>query len=495
MPVVTRIRAILYVLGCAASLAAPSAAAAPTLPDRASLAAIPVHELRADAVAAARARVGHSTRPLRFAVPVAVKLPLAQGLWDAPRSGVARWRLRVHSPGALSLSVRLAPVQLPDGAQLWVYDPRGAAINGPYGAAHVKPSGFWSPLVVGDQLVLELTVPAAAVAQTRLEVAEAFHGYEAFGKAGVPGSSGSCNVDASCQAQDWGAEARSVAHITIGNALLCSGQLVNNVQQDQEALFLTAWHCGINHGSGTAESVNFYFNYDAPCNGTAMAPKDPVMGATLLADDEVSDFALLLMGGAPPTNAYFAGWNATGSGAASGASLHHPSGDSKMISLFDAPVSQSAVDIGGDCQVDAWEVRWASGTTEQGSSGGGLWSSGKQIIGVLSGGTASCSNPGGADYYGRLDRAWTARSSPNGQLKAHLDPENTCIAAVPGLDPQATPNALPLSTGPQRCEGEAVQCVGGAGGLGLRPGGGGSCGWLTLLLLAVPLARSRRPCG
>jgi lysyl endopeptidase len=488
---VTRIRAVFLALSCVASSQAPAAAPNPVLPDRAELGAIPAHSLRAEAVAAALARADRSTRPLRFAAPVAVRLPLAAGLWDAPRAGVARWRLRVHSAGALSLSVRLAPLLLPAGAQLWIYDPRGDTVHGPYGATHVKTSGFWSPLVAGDQLVLELTVPAAAAAQTRLEVAEAFHGYEAFGKAGVPGSSGGCNIDAACEAQDWGAEARSVAHITIGNEFLCSGQLVNNVQQDQTPFFLTAWHCGIEHGSGTDDSVNFYFNYQAACGGTAAPPSNPITGATLLADDEVADFALLRMDDAPPTNAYFAGWDATGDGGASGASIHHPSGDSKKISLFDAPVTAADVDIGGECLVEAWEVHWVSGTTEQGSSGGGLWNSARQLIGVLSGGTASCTSLAGADYYGRLDRAWTANEARSGQLKAHLDPSGTCIAAIPGLDPQVVAKPSPITSGPQRCEGEATACRTGNGSGFLSGGSGGSPGALPLVLLAGALARRR----
>ena len=499
MPAVIRTRALLLLaLGCAIQAPANAAVPAPSLPDRAALHAVPVHELRADVVAAAVARADRAARPRRFAVPVRLGLSLAAGRWEAPQDGVARWRLRVTSPGARSLSVHLAPVQLPPGAQLWVYAPRGDAVNGPYSATQVKASGVWSPLVTGDQLVLELAVPAAAVAQTRLEVAKAFHGYDAPGKAGVPGSSDACNVDAACQAQTWGTEARSVAHITIGNEFLCSGQLVNNVQQDQAPLFLTAWHCGINHGAGTADSVNFYFNYSATCGGTAAAPANPQVGATLLADDEVADFALLRMDDAPPANAYFAGWNATTTAsAASGASMHHPSGDSKKISLFDSPATQTLVDIGGNCFVESWEVHWSSGTTEPGSSGGGLWNSSKQLIGVLSGGTASCTSPDGPDYFGRLERAWTASSARSGQLKAHLDPLGTCIAAVPGLDPQVTPNAAPISSGPERCESPPTQCSTetGGGGSGFLPGGGGALGWLPVILLAAGLARARRGRG
>jgi hypothetical protein len=58
---------------------------------------------------------------------------------------------------------------------------------------------------------------------------------------------------------------------------------------------------------------------------------------------------------------------------------------------------------------------------------------------------------------------------------------------VPGLDPQATRNADPITSGPQSCQGEMGNCQ------GRNEGGGG--GWpvsLSAALLAAWLARRRR---
>lgn len=474
--------------GCASPWPDAGAAVPAALrPDLATLASVPRHRLADTAVRAALAQSDRPVRPHRFAVPLALKLPLAQGRWRLLDGGRASWRLRLHSPGARSLSAHLAPLQLPDGAELWIYDARGQSVHGPYTAAHVTPTGFWTPVVAADEFVLEIRAPAAQRGGVRLEVATAFHGYEELGKAGGPGTSGSCNVDAACEAGTWGADARSVGLITIANQYFCSGQLVNNVEQDETPLFLTARHCGIEHERGTDDSVNFYFNFAAPCGQAAPpTPDATVTGSTLLADDGVSDFALLRLNGEPPTNAYFAGWNVTGSGSGSGASIHHPSGDAKKISLYSAAVERAIVNIGGACDVEAWEVQWTSGTTEGGSSGGGLWNAAHELIGVLSGGTASCTNPGGIDYYGRLERGWTAGAVPNEQLKAHLDPNDTCIAAIPGLDPSATPHAAPITSGPLRCEGESgpPRCRADDGGGGLPPA-------VLALLLGAALARRR----
>jgi lysyl endopeptidase len=483
---VTRSWAIPLLLCACAAAAVPARAAAAAVADSDILEALPRHELAAAAVANALARADRPARPQRYAVPVPLALPLAAGRWHALEGGMASWRLRLGSPGARSLSARLDPFAMPEGAELWIRGAGATRAYGPYGAAQAGARGFWTPVVAGSELVLEVRVPAVAAGDVRLAVAEVFHGYANFGgKTGGAGTSGACNVDADCESANWGDEARSVARITIANQYYCSGQLLNNVEQDQAPLFLTARHCGVNHDRGAASSVNFYFDFAAACGQPAPAePEATVIGATFLADDASSDFTLLRMNGPAPANAYFAGWNATGQGAASGASLHHPSGDARKISLFDTPLTQSAVSIGSACNIEAWEVHWASGTTEGGSSGGGLWSSSRQVIGVLSGGTASCENPTGADYYGRLDRAWTASLEPNGQLKAHLDPGNTCIAAIPGLDPDATPNAKPITTGPERCEAALAQCQSGGGGGGALPA--------SLLLPLVLAARRRR---
>lgn len=471
-------------LACIAALAGGAAYAAPApRPDSENLSAVPRHDFPEQAVQRALARADRPTRPRRYAVAVPAGLDLADGRWDTVDLTTARWRLRLHSAGARSISVRLEPIVLPQGAQLWVYGPAGRTVLGPYLPAQVSAGRFWTPAIPGNELVLEVRAPPLLAGAVTLEVTEAFHGYEDLGKASGPGTSGSCNVDADCESAEWGVDARAVALITIANQFYCSGQLLNNVRQDRAPLFLTARHCGIEHERGPADSVNFYFNFEAPCGLPAPPqPETTLTGSRFLADDLQSDFTLLRINGAPPPNAYFAGWNATGQGSASGASLHHPSGDEKKISLYDTPVTQTTVNIGQACTVAAWEVRWTSGTTEGGSSGGGLWNTAHQVIGVLSGGTASCDNPYGSDYYGRLARAWTAGPAPEQQLKAHLDPDGTCIASIAGLDPTTNPTPGP-ATGPQRCEGERSSC---------QAPGGTSSGSMSLTLLALLLTRLRR---
>jgi lysyl endopeptidase len=469
-------------LACAA--VAPRIAAAEFQPDLPTLSAVPRVELPAAAVRKALARPIKS-EPYQFAVPVDLSLAPEQGAWRE-LGALRSWRLRLRSQGARSLSVQLAAPLIPEGGALWVYDPAARDVRGPYGPDRIGDSGLWTAPVEGEELVLEIVAPAGSA--IGLGGVQVFHGFRDWKATMVPAAqAGSCNIDVTCaSASAWTQEAGSVARISIGGAYLCSGQLVNNVRQDERRLFLTANHCGVDGASGPADSVIFYFNYTGQCGDgdSDPVPAPTFEGARRLAHDVQSDFSLLLITDLDPLPAgiYFAGWDASGTGASSGVSIHHPLGDEKKISFFDQPATHGSVNVGVGCAIDAWQVGWSSGTTEAGSSGGGLWNSSHRLIGVLSGGSASCDNLGGTDYFARLDRGWTASSRTDGQLKAHLDPDNTCVAIVPGLDPDSpAPGAVAATQQNTKCEGQASNCSG---------GGGGALDLLSLALLA--LARRRR---
>src|SRR3546814_4934383 len=113
----------------------------------------------------------------------------------------------------------------------------------------------------------------------------------------------------------------------------------------------------------------------------------------------------------------------------------HPDGDDKKISTYtQAAQKVDDVQITGDgllglgrSSVNRWGVRWASGTTEQGSSGSGLLDQNHRIIGTMSGGNGGCSgtsNNGGTDHFARLDQARNATSMTGITMKSVLDPGN-----------------------------------------------------------------------
>lgn len=458
--------------------AAPAGAAA-LRPDLASLATVPQHRLPAVVVDKAVDAAPRKDRPYDFAVAVEARLSLAQGQWRRLDDRTQQWRMRVHSPGARSLSLHLFPFEVPRGAEVWVYDGAGALVHGPYTAAHNHPEGLWTPIVAGDEIVVEARLRGAPAPVLRLGIERAYHGYRDWNAAEAPAKAGSCNIDVACSQGDaWRADIRSVARVQIsGNAgsVLCTGQLVNNVRQDLTPYFLTADHCGIGDlNGGPAQSVVLYFNYERPQCGSGQGDLTQTLtGSRFLADNVESDFTLVEMMQSPPDlyGVYYAGWNVRGDGSSAGAGIHHPSGDEKSISLYDTALVATEVDIGSGRVVDSWRVRWDEGVTEPGSSGSGLWNSQHQLIGVLSGGSASCSNPTAPDYYGRLDMAWTAEAGSDGQLKAHLDPDGTGCLSLPGRDP-----AGPVAA--------SEECS--------AAGGGGSPSRLLLIGLAAALVRRAR---
>ena len=487
-------RALLLLALLAGTL--PPLAAAAHQPDLAALRSVPRQSVPPASVRALVERAAGKDSPYRFAVAVDVPLPASAGQWTI-EGDTAVWRARLHSLGALSLSASFPQARLPAGTELRTYDPAGRLVHGPFDASKVTRTGLWTPLVRGEEVVVEARMPRDKAGEFSLGRAKAYHGFRDW-KAATGKGAGSCNIDTTCSsAASWTTDAGSVAKITIGGVIACSGQLVNNVKQDEQRLFLTAAHCGVGTDEGPGESVIFYFNYVGPCtnNGTDPQPVPAFQGVVELADDAIADFSLLLIvDEAPmPAGAYFAGWDATGAVSSNGASIHHPVGDERKISFFSStPTPTTLLLESGECKVDAYEVHWSQGTTEAGSSGGGLWNSSHRLIGVLSGGLADCSSQSSPDYYGRIDRAWTANASTRGQLKAHLDPDGTCIATVPGLAAGAVPISHPTDV-PRICSAPAVTCDTGTTRALDTGRGGGSAGTLVAgLLLGLLLRRRRR---
>ncbi|SFF55016.1 Trypsin-like peptidase domain-containing protein [Fontimonas thermophila] len=468
------------------------------VPDTTTLAPVPRLTLPDAAVADAIDAVKHE--PLRYAIAEPLNTDVRHGLWDTPAPGLARWRLRIASAGAHSLSLRLVDLRLPPATQLWLYSADGRDVQGPLRSD--GDSELLTPLVRGAEAVLEARMPDTVQQDFAVTVAEAFHGYRPLFPVVRPkgqfGDSGACEIDVACPDGDaWRPQIRAAVLLTIGNSTLCSGTLVNNTAEDGRPLVLTANHCGITPSTVTRTIA--YFNVQKPdCGSGADGPVNQnLRGKTWLAADSASDFTLFELTSAPPPTfaAHYAGWNARSDTVPrSGVVIHHPGGDDKKISTYTNPATRaddvciggvSAACVGG-MRVNAWQVEWARGATEGGSSGSGLYDQNKRLVGVLSGGDSACAgdqNNGGSDFFGRLDVAWVAGSNPSAQLKAHLDPTGSGCLSLDGRDADTPPSG--------RC---AHDPGGGtdSGGTGNGSGGGGAAGASLLMLLACLLRLSAR---
>lgn len=489
------VRALLLLSG----LLALSAQAAPGLqPNLETLPAVP-HFSVAGAEAARALQQQQPARrngePPRFAAGVALPLQLADGHWDRLEADTWSWRVRVGSPGARLLNFRFSEFHLPPSGRLYVYDAAGRLVQGPYTSANHTPEGMlWTALVEGEEAVIELRVADAERDQVRLALGTVFHGFlnfsEAQGRSGLSGSSAaSCEINVACAAgASWGNEIRSAAVYTVqdnSNPLqqaefICSGDLVNNARGDNTPFFLTAHHCMVGWNSSTpASSMVVYWNYQADsCTGSSGSLADSQTGASFDATDAGSDFNLLTLGPIPAAyNVHYAGIDASGNAPNSGVGIHHPRGDIKKISTYSSPASAVNANLCIDpplClqnqSIQAWQVNWSQGITEDGSSGSGLWDQNHRIVGVLSGGSSACGNSG-PDVYGRLAVAWTA-SGTGGSLAHWLDPGNTGTRTFDGRDAGGTTGS-------------------GSSG-GTTTGGSGGGGSAAPLLLLLPLAWLRR---
>ncbi len=407
------------------------------------------------------AESSESPGPLRMGVSVKADISMKNsGNWSTLEDGSKVWRLRIHVPDALALGVYYNRFFLPEGSSLFLYNESRNQLLGAYNHLNNPESGlFATEFVQGDVVYLEYYQESAVQEQAVLDISELAYAYRhiEFIERGTDDyRSLWCMINVACsEGDDWEDQIRSVARISIKigfNFYWCSGALINNTNNDRTAYFLTAAHCG---GSASAADLNqwiFYFNYQAPtCQGTNSG-SNSTTGCQLKAKDNSqgdngSDFFLVQFNNSIPNffNVYFSGWNRTNvnTDMGNGVSLHHPAGDIKKVSTYTTPLVSSTAWNGLSSH---WRVTWATTTNgksivEGGSSGSPIFDSNGLIVGDLTGGYTynSCENPSPA-FYGKIWYSWDQNgSTPATRLRDWLDPDNTGIEKLPGINWQATP--------------------------------------------------------
>lgn len=369
---------------------------------------------------------------------------LNSGKWQTLDDGRRVWRISISSPGAYSLGVIFSKFRVPAGGQMFVYNNQSDRILGGYNEKNNKESGKFSvePLQ-GDEIILEYLEPLHPDFIAELEIGSVLHDYKNIfnqlrGEESFLKSSGTCNVNINCAAGDeWQVEKQAVCHI-LYDGFIASGTLINNTSYNGRPFLLTAHHVIDNQND--ANVAIFVFNYEAvDCESTVGSKSQSISGSSLLATTNRLDFTLLELSVMPPASysPYYIGWDRSGRMPSNTTCIHHPNGDVKKISVdFESPITDSYSDTEFTFDVDThWRIlEWDIGTTEGGSSGSPLFDENHRLIGDLTGGEASCSNSVN-DYFAKFSESWDNYSEVDQQLKFWLDPLNSGVVTLDGVDP------------------------------------------------------------
>lgn len=386
------------------------------------------------------------------------------GIWYKLPNGDKVWQFNVICPDALSVNFCYDKFWIPEGGKFFVYSKDrkysiGAFTNKNNKSSKEENRGFATGLIYSNDVILEYYQPKTATSDAIISIDYVVHGYRHI-RIGEKfyGDGGSCMVNVNCEeGQNWQNEKRAVALILVNGNRYCTGSLINTTDFSQKPYLLTANHClgewannDIQHDATYLPDLDYYsfwWNYEeSGCTNTVEPNHFTTSGATILANNSVSDFALLRLWEDPKDivgyTPYYLGWDRTGQSGNPGVCIHHPKGDVKKVStVYSCPVSTNYIGYSEIPSANHWKVIWDStlnghSTTQGGSSGSPLLTSTHKVIGQLHGGYADCGDSINApDWYGKFDVSWGGDGNYNNyrRLNCWLDSANTSVTSLEGL--------------------------------------------------------------
>lgn len=397
------------------------------------------------------------------------------GQWDELENGIKIWRLQISSEGAKSLLLYFNEFHLPEDGKLFIYSEDKKQLIGAFTSFNNHKSRlFATEMIHGSSLVLEYTHIDSEL--PLLSIDKVGYAYRDINGGGAFGSSEYCQVNTNCsEADDWQDQSNSACRLVIpsggGFIGFCSGAAINNTDEDCAPYILSADHCfdGDDFTTSILNQTVFHFNYEASsCANPNNEPSSNTMtGGSHKAnsggegDNGDSDFFLLELNNTIPANygVFMSGWDRNNTGATSGVSIHHPSGDIKKISTFTSTLN-SAGGLGwGNNNTTHWRVYWSEtenghGVTEGGSSGSPIFNQNGHIVGKLTGGSSYCNATNSPDVYGKIWSSWDQMGNSNSRrLKPWLAPSSTNTTVLDGkfcgtnLDASFTANTTTVATG------------------------------------------------
>jgi hypothetical protein len=335
-------------------------------------------------------------------------LPRHAGLWENDARGRWVYAFEFTSPDAAFLRVRFGE-DLDESLLLYIYDPVSGATFGPYERHQLARTDFWSTIIFGDSIGVEVIAPGDAPPPPPPDAPFVNHGYVPFGDM----ARGCVHRDVSCE-PTWQGPADAVCvlatvNMSGGISTFCSGALMNRSANDGSPIVMTANHCLGSQGAAGPTSYIWFWQSDA-CNGSlpAMNTLPRSDGSLMLKRHSPSDWNIVGLY-EPPAAAYYMGFSAGyWDDGASATGIHHPGGDFKRIAFgtkTDDDVGIFCDQNGQNCfEAATWEVDFSLGFTIPGSSGSPIMSGVGIVRGTLTGGPQDdCT----ISRYGRLDHAYT----------------------------------------------------------------------------------------
>ena len=229
--------------------------------------------------------------------------------------GTKVWRIGIYSPGALSVNLLFSEYELPEGAQLFVYNEDQSQVLGSFNHLNNSENGVL-PIapIYGDRVIVEYQEPAGVSFHARLRLGEVNHAYRELRGAEPAGTSSSIAYIPSSTCFDSGDAdyrrmGRSTVLLIVDGIYSCTGVLLNNVSNDGKPYLLTASHCLNNNFklsnpdyAQIAGTIVSFFNYNSPLCDTPLRGTEELSVASCYyrAVNEMADMALLELAEMPP---------------------------------------------------------------------------------------------------------------------------------------------------------------------------------------------------
>ncbi|OKZ04908.1 MAG: hypothetical protein BHV71_09090 [Bacteroides sp. 41_26] len=414
---------------------------------------------------------GYSKKKL-YGISVPVSIDIRKEANCIVKDSMNIFYYKVKSPTAYAMQLVFNKFYIPTGSKMFIYNGDKTEYIGSFTELNNNSDSLFSTIFLnGNELIIEYHEPQNVEFTGRLFLDKIVHCFIDM-KHGIysPDGSSTCEKDIMCnEGNPWRISKSAVAQILsqISSSGYqywgwCTGTLLNNTLQDGRPYFLTAMHCSLgmdNDGfeeNYFTENMIFVFNYEVEQCGVdganlPLSKFKSVAGATILSRDtpvyikqekeyntygNTSDYMLLYLMVSPDTlknwGVSYAGWDANEDKMYSGniATIHHPNGDVKKISLSNKVLETDQ--LHSYLFKPYWKIRWDVGVTEGGSSGAPLFNSENKVIGQLWGGSPYCGTKNGKyeyyegpDFYGRFSVSYE-----KGLFKQYLDPLSSGVKSI-----------------------------------------------------------------